>query len=620
METKNGVKVLVLAGDRVEEKTIENISNKLEARCEKAQTANECLLKLEVGQYDALVIDSEYLMLGDELNTYYIRTICELTQVIVVGSNKNKEIEDLIRAERIFYFILGPALESELALTLEQAAKWNAVSKKKQASIHERRLIPGIVKQVILLTAFIALLGGLAQARELVVSVSPFRNLTGNTCNDWIGAGFASALITSMQGLSGVRIVEETEMGKLIESMKFGMSGFVDESTLPEKGRIIGAKYSLVGSIQLFNDKAVTCYRLMNMETGEIVFGNTVQGKTKKLMALEEAVGRDVVKQFEKAFPAICLKSGSVKKSSFAKLHGDGAQGLKYSLLSDPDEAVKCYESAIDENPEFADGYLGLGELYARKNQLSTALSKFSRAYELYYRYKDDRFSGWAAYKIGEILFRQSDYASAVAYFNKALQFKKGAKNDFQVLYIYQRLAEIAEIRSDGKRWAEYLKKAVEVSEKLGDVPAKIEAEIQLSRYYNSKDDFKLSSKHTLEAYKLAAKGNYLHKGDIPSGLTAEASAAAEIEKESSSAGVNTAELAEKLEQRNSKLAARNSSLADREQLKDKLAGRAEKISGRADKLTDRGSKISERKKRISDRNTKLSERSVKQLPGACPA
>ena len=314
--------------------------------------------------------------------------------------------------------------------------------------------------------------------------------MTGNPCNDWIGAGFANDLVTSIKEIPGIKVIEEAEMGKLIDGIKFGMSGFVDDKTAMEKGKFIGAHYCVVGGVQLFENKAVICYRLVNMQTGEVVFSNTVRGRLKNILELEDTVSEQVVKHFENKFPAVLLKSSPKKMSSFTIVHGDGSQGLKYSLIADLEESRKCYEAAILENPEFADGYMGLGDICMHDKKYVDAVGMFCKAYNLYVTYNDNYFSGTFAYKIGEAYYQQSDFDSAVTYFNKALQYKRGAKKDAQVVRIYERLADIADAHNESAKFVSYIKRAIKVSATLKDTTAQSDLLSKLANYFASVNDY----------------------------------------------------------------------------------------------------------------------------------
>ncbi len=114
--------------------------------------------------------------------------------------------------------------------------------------------------------------------------------------------------------MGGAKVYTRTEMKKIMEEQKFQMSGLVDESTLVNIGKLAGVKYIITGSVNNVNLKWVSlqelkgglkqhlgvvgsvlaigaeaqegwnidtdiALRIIDVETGEIVFSKIVKGK-----------------------------------------------------------------------------------------------------------------------------------------------------------------------------------------------------------------------------------------------------------------------------------------------------------------------------------------------------
>lgn len=114
--------------------------------------------------------------------------------------------------------------------------------------------------------------------------------------------------------MGGAKVYTRTEMKKIMEEQKFQMSGLVDESTLINMGRLAGVKYIITGSVNNVNLRWVTleevkrglqkhlglvgsvlaagaeaqegwnidtdiALRIIDVETGEILFSKIVKGK-----------------------------------------------------------------------------------------------------------------------------------------------------------------------------------------------------------------------------------------------------------------------------------------------------------------------------------------------------
>ena len=76
-------------------------------------------------------------------------------------------------------------------------------------------------------------------------------------------------LTSEMIALEVYQVVERSEMKRLLEEQKFQYSGCVDTKCAVEIGKMIGAKYMLVGSISRIDDVYTIDTRLINVESSE---------------------------------------------------------------------------------------------------------------------------------------------------------------------------------------------------------------------------------------------------------------------------------------------------------------------------------------------------------------
>ena len=69
---------------------------------------------------------------------------------------------------------------------------------------------------------------------------------------------------------------------------------------------------------------------------------------------------------------------GSMANSYSSQL----SRGAKYLQDSDYDNAVLCYQSAIEAEPDQADGYIGLAQTYIAMGRLALARTVLSQGYD----------------------------------------------------------------------------------------------------------------------------------------------------------------------------------------------------------------------------------------------
>src|SRR6266581_5630255 len=108
-----------------------------------------------------------------------------------------------------------------------------------------------------------------------VIAVLPFDN--GGSYGqdkenfDALQKGIAGMLISELSANPAARVVEREEIQKLLEEQNLGASGRVDPQTAAKVGKLVGARYVVLGTfIDFYGDFRVDV-RLVNTETSEIV-------------------------------------------------------------------------------------------------------------------------------------------------------------------------------------------------------------------------------------------------------------------------------------------------------------------------------------------------------------
>lgn len=120
------------------------------------------------------------------------------------------------------------------------------------------------------------------------LAIMSFKNTTGNKEYDWMGLGISEALTTDLKKIAGIYLVERNDIDAALEEMKLGMLGFLDESTAPEMGKMVGAGVILVGSYQVSGKRLRIDARMVDVETGAILLTEKIQGHEADIFALEE--------------------------------------------------------------------------------------------------------------------------------------------------------------------------------------------------------------------------------------------------------------------------------------------------------------------------------------------
>ena len=163
--------------------------------------------------------------------------------------------------------------------------------------------------------------------------------------------------------------------------------------------------------------------------------------------------------------------------------------GVAYSCIDDFDHALNCYTKALELNPELAQAYINLSDLYFKTGDLPSAIGTLQRGtYELEtnltlahllarvyiedQRYEDaivelervldgEPENYDAYYDLGHVCFELGDYESAISNFENVLNYKEDSE------LLYYALAQAYEANNEiDKAISNYLK-AIAVNDKF---------------------------------------------------------------------------------------------------------------------------------------------------------
>src|SRR3990167_8566306 len=107
--------------------------------------------------------------------------------------------------------------------------------------------------------------------------VLPFKNLTGQAEQNWLGESFAESLNTSLSQRSQLTLIERSQLELILQEQGFSQSALSDESQAPRLGKILGARKLLIGSYQQQGQTLQIQARLVDVETGQIAEGQAVK-------------------------------------------------------------------------------------------------------------------------------------------------------------------------------------------------------------------------------------------------------------------------------------------------------------------------------------------------------
>ncbi len=248
-----------------------------------------------------------------------------------------------------------------------------------------------------------------------VVAVLPLTNSSGDTSNDYLGAGLAESLITSLASVPRVTVLSRSAVEESRQQNP-DRASFV---------RSLDANYIVTGSVQSVGDRLRVTLNLERPD-GSVAWGETVEGPVKGLFELQTRLATALGNALADQSP-----SGQRVTPSAPPTTSDPAQ-LAYwrgraqldrrELTGSIQAALKEFSDAVAIDPKFAVAHAGLADaqwsMYLTTNDklwAERAMASTARAIEL----EPDRSS--VRYIAALTLFRSGRYAEANVEVERAL-------------------------------------------------------------------------------------------------------------------------------------------------------------------------------------------------------
>lgn len=182
--------------------------------------------------------------------------------------------------------------------------------------------------------------------------------------------GLAQMLITDLGGHPNVILVERARIQAVFDELKLTEMKKIDPATAAKVGKVLGAKYVLIGGFFAFAGQLQINTRLFDTETTAITPGPGVRGKPDAFFELEGELSVKLADVFTKLAP---VESSAPQKEAAAPPKRPAKSNVKVALgysraldaidKKDKATAKRELEAVIKEQPDFVLASLDLAEL-----------------------------------------------------------------------------------------------------------------------------------------------------------------------------------------------------------------------------------------------------------------
>jgi len=199
------------------------------------------------------------------------------------------------------------------------------------------------------------------------IAVLPFNNGgsygQGKEDFDALERGIAGMMISELSQNPAARVVERQEIQRLVDEQNLGAQGRVDPQTAAKVGKLVGARYTVLGTfIDFYGDFRVDV-RLVNTETGEIVKTESERMQRDHMFDIIRNIAARLMKDAN--LPALQRQASDQRMGRQVPTEALTyySRALLYSDHGQKDKAVEMFNRAIAIFPDYAEAKEGLQQV-----------------------------------------------------------------------------------------------------------------------------------------------------------------------------------------------------------------------------------------------------------------
>jgi len=196
------------------------------------------------------------------------------------------------------------------------------------------------------------------------IAVFPFNNggSYGQGKEDFeaLERGIAGMMISELAQNPAARVVERQEIQRILDEQNLGAQGRVDPQTAAKVGKLVGARYTVMGTfIDFYGDFRVDV-RLVNNETGEIIKTESERMQRDHMFDIIRHVAARLMKDAN--LPAVQRPAGDQRMGRQVPTEALTyySRALLYQDRGQKEKAVEMFNRALAIFPGYAEAEEGL--------------------------------------------------------------------------------------------------------------------------------------------------------------------------------------------------------------------------------------------------------------------
>jgi TolB-like protein len=270
--------------------------------------------------------------------------------------------------------------------------------------------------------------------------ILPFEDLSPTADNQWFTDGIVSELINALSNVKSLRVMD-AQTTKEFKNYKGHLTIYAKE---------MGIRYFVQGDVRKFGDQIKISSRLLDIETGDHLWQDSLKGTMEDIFDIQETVAEKVVEGLKVHLAPEEKKKLSERGTENAEAYELYLKGIEYfsrQTKSDIERALTLFEETVRLDPQYSAVYrsiaITLAEIYRLYNRTPSLLDRADAAAERI-REIEGESARYASVKSNNFIMR-GDPKSALHYAQRSVEIDPNYASGYSALgFAYEALGDMA--------------------------------------------------------------------------------------------------------------------------------------------------------------------------------
>ena len=190
------------------------------------------------------------------------------------------------------------------------------------------------------------------------IAVVPFVNLDNDANTEWVSDGLTESIINNLTTVPNLKVIARSSVFR-----------YKGKETDPfVVGKELGVRAVLSGRIQQVDDTMLISTELVDVRENKQLWGQKYQRRFADMLSVKGEIAREITNNLRPTLAGVDLSRASKEYTANADAYQLYLKGRYYwNKRTPPDfeKAIKFFEEAIAQDPNYALAYSGLADTYA---------------------------------------------------------------------------------------------------------------------------------------------------------------------------------------------------------------------------------------------------------------